>query len=109
MSASPAIHWRNVAPAVPVERFIRNEASRLSRFYPGLRVHRVDVAAAEGDSVHVGIQLRAPERQVIVNYEHAEVEVAVRKAFQELFRKFERRIGGDRRSNISGQKQLRAA
>ena len=109
MSESPAIHWRNVAPSVPVERFIRNEASRLSRFYPGLRVHRVEFAAAEGAAVHIRIELRAPERQVIVNDQQADADAAARKAFRALFRKFERRAGGDRRHDSNDQRQLRAA
>ena len=96
------IRWRTGKRFIPVETLVRQEAARLFVAYPELKIRRVDfdsipdseLAAA---SVAVTVEARAPERQVIVNQQHADAGVAVRRAFDALFRRFDRRWGGDRR------------
>ena len=82
--------------------------------YPGLRVRRVTVEAPDrsrwpAGPVCASVEVRGPERQVILNREHEDAVAAAREAFDALFRKFERRGRADRRASPAREKKLRAA
>ena len=113
MRAFP-IRWRTAKRLPPVEALVRQEAVRLFGFYPGLKVWRVDfesipAAALAAASVCVTVEARARERQVIVNRAHVDAGIAVRGAFDALFRRFERRRAGDRRRGDAQERVIRAA
>ena len=108
------IRWRGGKRLMPAEALVRQEAARLFVFYPGLKVWRVDFESIPGSalaaaSVGVTVEARARERQVIVNQQHGDPGIAVRRAFDALFRRFERRVAGDRRHGEAQATLIRAA
>lgn len=113
MHAFP-IRWRTAKHLSPMEALVRQEATRLFGFYPGLKVWRVDLESIAAStlaaaSICVTVEARARERQVIVNRANADAGIAVRGAFDALFRRFERRRAGDRRRGEVKEKVIRAA
>ena len=109
---SVRIAWRGIAPQAGAEALARQEAARLAAWYPELKVWQV-VLEAPGSSlptepVCASIEVRGGQRQVIVNRAHADARIALREAFDALFRKFERRARSDRRATRP-RKELRAA
>lgn len=108
------IHWRTAKRLMPLEALIRQEAGRLFGFYSGLKVRRVDLESIPASeiapsSVCVTVEARARQRQVFVSRAHEDAGVAVREAFDALFRGFERRQLVDRRRVKPQGAQLRAA
>jgi len=107
------IEWRGLAPEPGVETLARQEAARLTAWFPDLRVSRVAIEApgfrASSKQVCASIEVRGWQRQVILNRAHADASIALREAFDALFRKFERRARTDRRATRTRKKELRAA
>jgi hypothetical protein len=97
------IEWRGVERVGAVEALIRRESARLAAWSGSPKVWKVTIDAGPQrpapDVVCVRVEVRAPERQVIVNRAHADARVAVRDAFDDVFRKFERRVLRDRRGS----------
>jgi len=107
------IDWRGLAPQAGAETLARQEAARLAAWYPDLKVWRVALEAPglrfSPGQVCASIEVRGWQRQVILNRAHADASIALREAFDALFRKFERRARSDRRAARPRKTELRAA
>jgi len=107
------IDWRGLAPQAGAEALARQEAARLAAWYPDLSVWRVALDAqgsrSPAEQACASIEVRGWQRQVILNRAHADASIALREAFDALFRKFERRARTDRRATRPRKKELRAA
>ena len=111
MDESVRIAWRGIAPQAAAEALARQEAARLAAWYPDLKVWQVvlEAAGSPTEAACASIEVRGWQRQVIVNRAHADARVALKEAFDALFRKFERRARPDRRATRPRNKELRAA
>jgi len=107
------IEWRGLAPEAAVETLARQEAARLTAWFPDLGVARVAIEAqglrTPPEQVCASIEVRGWQRQVILDRAHADAGLALRDAFDALFRKFERRARTDRRATRPRKRELRAA
>ena len=105
------IQWRGLPQSSVSEAFIRAEAARLTAWYPGLKVWRVTLepSGPSGSAACVSIEVRGPQSQVIANSAHADRAIALRDAFEAVFRKFERRAQRDRRRGPANEKERLAA
>ena len=110
---SVRIDWRGLAPQAGTEALVRQEAARLAAWYPDLTVRQVLLEASGSclptEPVCASIEVRGWQRQVIVNRAHTDPRIALKEAFDALFRKFERRARPDRRATRPRNKELRAA
>jgi hypothetical protein len=98
----PKIDWHGVPRTQALEAEIRREAARLAGIYPGTWVRSVVFESADPQGsltgpVHASVEVRAPERQIIVNREHEDPAGAVREGFEVIFRALDRRHRRDRR------------
>ena len=96
------IEWLGVPRSRELEAQIRKQASRLAEIHPGVKVRRirlesVDPRGSLTGPVCASMEVRAPERQIIVNREHEDPAGAVREGFEVIFRAFDRRRQPDRR------------
>ena len=101
------IEWLGLSRSAAVEALIRSEAARLEAWSRDRRVWKVRVHAPEHphslqDGISVSIEVRAPERQVIVSRADADAGTALRETFAALFRHFERRVVHERRARSPG-------
>lgn len=105
------IRWRGVPRSPALEAFIDAEAARLIAWYPGFKVWSVtlEAFAPAGSPVCVSVEARGPQRQVIANSAHVDRSIALRDAFEAVFRRFERRVQRDRRTGRAHQKERLAA
>ena len=105
------IQWRGVPQSAASEAFIRAEAARLIAWYPGLKVWRVTLepTGPPGSAACVSIEVRGPQSQVIATSAHADRAIALRDAFEAVFRKFERRVQRDRRRGRAHEMERLAA
>ena len=99
------VEWRGLARSAAVEALIRSEATRLEAFASKPVVWKVRIHAPQHphslqDGICVSIEVRAPERQVIVARADPEAGTALREAFAALFRTFDRRLVVDRRTFV---------
>jgi len=113
MDESLRIDWRGLAPHAGAEALARQEVARLAACYPDLKVWRVALEAPglrpSAEQVCASIEVRGWQRQVILNRAHTDASIALREAFDALFRKFERRAHSDRRATRPRNKELLAA
>ena len=105
------IQWCGLPQSPVSEAFIRAEAERLTAWYPGLKVWRVTLqpSGPYDAAACVSIEVRGPQSQVIANSAHADRVIALREAFEAVFRRFERRVQRDRRKGPAHEKQRLAA
>lgn len=107
------IEWRGLAREAAAETLARQEAARLTAWFPDLGGSRVAIEAqglrTPPEQVCASIEVRGWQRQVILNRAHANASLALREAFDALFRKFERRERTDRRATRPRKRELRAA
>lgn len=94
------VSFRNVAPSAAIEAAIREKAAKLEEFYDRITSARVVVETPhrrhrQGKLFHVRIDLRVPNREIVVSREPAEhhafedVYVAIRDAFDAAKRQLE--------------------
>jgi hypothetical protein len=103
---SPKIDWRGVPRSQALEAEIRREAARLAEAYPGVNVRLVRLESMDpGGSltgpVCASVEVRAPERQIIVNREHEDPASAIHEGFEVIFRALDRRHQPDRRVQLA--------
>lgn len=96
------IDWHGVPRSQAVEAQIREQASHLAEIHPGVQVRHVrfesmDPRGSLTGPVCASMEVRAPERQIIVNREHENPADAVREGFEVIFHAFDRRRQSDRR------------
>ena len=101
-SRATRIDWDGVPRSQALEAEIRREASRLAEIHPGVdvrlvRLESMDPRGSLTGPVCASVEVRAPERQIIVNREHDDPAIAVREGFELIFRAFDRRRQPDRR------------
>jgi hypothetical protein len=100
--AATRIAWDGVPRSPEVEAQIRDQAALLAAIHPGVHVQRVTLESMDPQGsltgpVCVRLDVRAPERQLIVSREHEDAAGAVREGFEVILRAFERRNRSDRR------------
>jgi ribosome-associated translation inhibitor RaiA len=105
------IQWRGLPQSPVLEAVIRAEAARLSAWYPGLKVWGVTLepSCPSGSAACVSIEVRGPQSQVIANSAQTDRAIALRDAFEAVFRKFERRVRRDRRRGRAHENERLAA
>jgi sigma 54 modulation/S30EA-like ribosomal protein len=102
--AEPRIDWHGVPRSQALEAYIRDEAARLAGAFPGVHVKQVrlesmDPRGSLTGPVCASTEVRAAQRQIIVNREHADAEGAVREGFEVIFRALDRRQERERRTH----------
>jgi len=108
------IEWQGMKRLATVEALIRRESARLAGWAGSLTVWKVTIEASAlrgstWDPVRVRIEVRGPQRQMIVNRSHEDPGIAVRDALADVFRKLERRALRDRRAGSTRAKVALAA
>ena len=92
------IDWDGVPHSPSLEAQIRQQAARLAGTYSGASVLRVRLESpAQGGPVCASIEVRARERQILVNRQNEDPAQAVRQGFELIVRAFDRRRQPDRR------------
>lgn len=114
MAKSVRIDWRGAAASGSLEALVQREAERLAAWSDSPKVWKVTIETSYPprslqEPVCVRIEVRGPERQLIVNRAHADAAIAVRDAFGDVFRKLERRVVPDRRAYPARVKEALAA
>ncbi len=106
MASEMRIEWHGVPRSQALEADARREAARIAEVFPGVHVTRVTFESLDPQGsltgpVCAGVEVRAPERQVIVNREHDDPADALRDACEVVFHAFDRRRRDDRRSSAT--------
>lgn len=98
------IEWHGVPRSEEAEALIRQQAARIAAAYSGVWVRRVTLESTDPKgslrgAVCASVEVRGPERQILVNREHEQAVAALRQAFDVVFGAFDRRHRGGRRTS----------